>query len=398
MIDEYTLAFIREHSDDDVRQLALQATRYPGVDMHVVATQIEGRRLAASKLPTWAAIDGIVYPVRLSMEQCSSEVTARYKASLVSGKRLADLTGGFGIDCSYMADRFAEATYIERNEELCSIARHNFSLLGKTIIVIHGDSEAQLAALESYDWIFLDPARRDGAGHKVVALSDCEPDVSRLEHRLLQRASRVMVKCSPMLDISQALRELQSVSEVHVVSVGNECKELLLILGGNTGGKVQIRTVNFHGKLTQAFDYTLDEEQEACCSYTATVGRYLYESNSSLMKAGCFRLPAARWGLHKLHPNTHLYTSDTLVREFPGRVFEVKEIGGFSKNELRHLTAQLKKANITVRNFPERPEVLRKRLKLTDGGDAYLFATTLSDERRVIISCVKANGDGISTN
>ena len=390
MIDEHTLAFIREHTGDDVRQLALQAARYPLVDMRVAATQIEGRRLAAAKLPAWAATDGVMYPVRLSMEQCSSEATARYKASLVGGSRLADLTGGFGIDCSYMSSRFGEATYIERNEELCRIARHNFGLLGLPIRVVNGNSAEVLPSMPVQDWIFLDPARRDGVGNKVVALSDCEPDVCQLEKLLLQKAVRVMVKCSPMLDISLAISQLTSVREVHVVSVGNECKELLLILGGTTGHGIEVRTVNFQGSGVQTFDYALEEEQAASCSYTSTVGRYLYEPNSSMMKAGCFRLPAGRYGLQKLHRNTHLYTSDTLVPDFPGRVFEVKNIDGFGKNELKLLSSELKKANIAVRNFPERPEALRKRLKLADGGDVYLFATTLADEKRVIIRCVKA--------
>ena len=390
MIDEHTLAFIREHTGDDVRQLALQAARYPLVDMRVAATQIEGRRLAAAKLPAWAATDGVMYPVRLSMEQCSSEATARYKASLVGGSRLADLTGGFGIDCSYMSERFDEATYIERNEELCRIARHNFGLLGLPIRVVNGNSAEVLPSMPVQDWIFLDPARRDGVGNKVVALSDCEPDVCQLEKLLLQKAVRVMVKCSPMLDISLAISQLASVREVHVVSVGNECKELLLILGGTTGHGIEVRTVNFQGSGVQTFDYALEEEQAASCSYTSTVGRYLYEPNSSMMKAGCFRLPAGRYGLQKLHRNTHLYTSDTLVPDFPGRVFEVKNIDGFGKNELKLLSSELKKANIAVRNFPERPEALRKHLKLSDGGDVYLFATTLADEKRVIIRCVKA--------
>jgi 16S rRNA G966 N2-methylase RsmD len=390
MIDEHTLAFIREHTGDDVRQLALQAARYPLVDMRVAATQIEGRRLAAAKLPAWAATDGVMYPVRLSMEQCSSEATARYKASLVGGSRLADLTGGFGIDCSYMSERFDEATYIERNEELCRIARHNFGLLGLPIRVVNGNSAEVLPSMPVQDWIFLDPARRDGVGNKVVALSDCEPDVCQLEKLLLQKAARVMVKCSPMLDISLAISQLASVREVHVVSVGNECKELLLILGGTTAHGIEVRTVNFQGSGVQTFDYALEEEQAASCSYTSTVGRYLYEPNSSMMKAGCFRLPAGRYGLQKLHRNTHLYTSDTLVPDFPGRVFEVKNIDGFGKNELKLLSSELKKANIAVRNFPERPEALRKRLKLADGGDVYLFATTLADEKRVIIRCVKA--------
>ena len=385
MIDEHTQAFIREHATDDVRTLALQAARYPQVDMRVAATQIEGRRIAATKLPAWAATDGLVYPVRLSMEQCSSEVTARYKASLIEGQRLADLTGGFGIDCSYMSDRFAATTYIERNEELCRIATHNFALLGKSITVVHGNSTDLLATLPPHDWIFVDPARRDGVGNKVVALADCEPDVSSLESLLLQKAPHVMIKCSPMLDISQALRELHTVSEVHVVSVNNECKELLLILDGTATHEPTIHTVNFHGGHTQIFHYTAADEAAAQCPYTATVERYLYEPNSSLMKAGCFRLPAQRWGLKKLHRNTHLYSSDTLVGEFPGRIFEVTDVDGFGKSELKRLSSELKKANLAVRNFPERPEVLRKRLKLSDGGDTYLFATTLDDEKKVII-------------
>lgn len=384
MIDPQTAAFIREHSHDNVHALSLQAARYPQVDMRVAATQIEGRRIATTKLPAWAAVDGVIYPVRLSMEQCSSEVTARYKASLVQGHKIADLTGGFGIDCSYLSDRFERTTYIERNEELCRIARHNFTLMGLDIRVINGNSTEILPSLPHQDWIFIDPARRDGAGKKVVALSDCEPDVCQLEELLLEKATQVMIKCSPMLDITLAMHQLRSVSEVHVVSVSGECKELLLILSSDTH-KPRITTVNFQGKHVQTFAYMPEEEQEASCSYTATLERYLYEPNSSMMKAGCFRLPALRYGFHKLHRNTHLYTSDSLVPDFPGRVFEVKNIDGFGKNELKRLSSELKKANISVRNFPERPEALRKRLKMSDGGDAYLFATTLADDKKVII-------------
>ena len=389
MIDEHTLAFIREHTGDDVRQLALQAARYPLVDMRVAATQIEGRRLAAAKLPAWAATDGVMYPVRLSMEQCSSEATARYKASLVGGSRLADLTGGFGIDCSSMSERFDEATYIERNEELCRIARHNFGLLGLPIRVVNGNSAEVLPSMPVQDWIFLDPARRDGVGNKVVALSDCEPDVCQLEKLLLQKAVRVMVKCSPMLDISLAISQLTSVREVHVVSVGNECKELLLILGGTTGRGIEVRTVNFQGGGVQTFGYALEEEQEAGCSYTNTIGRYLYEPNSSVMKAGCFRLIGKEWGVHKLHPNTHLYTSDSLMPDFPGRILEVKGMYGFSKSELKRLSSEISKANVVVRNFPSTTKELCKRLRLDDGGECFLYATTLADGERVIVVAEK---------
>ena len=388
MIDEATLAFIKEHRNDDVRNLALQAARYPEVDMRVAATQIEGRKLASAKLPTWAAVEGIVFPVRLSLEQCSSEVTARYKAGLVRGTHLADLTGGFGIDCSYMSDSFTEATYIERNEELCRIASHNFALLGKSIRVVNANSEEALASLPHQDWIFIDPARRDKAGNKVVSLSDCEPDVCQLESLLLQKATHVMVKCSPMLDISQAIRELRSVMEVHVVSVNNECKELLLILGEEGNEDMPIRTVNFHGDAVQEFAYSAAAESSASCHYASSMGRYLYEPNSALMKAGCYRLPAERYGLDKLHPNTHLYTSDSLVSDFPGRVFKVEGCYGFSKKELKALNCR--QANLAVRNFPEHVDTLRKRLRIGDGGDIYLFATTLHDESKVLVKCVKA--------
>ena len=387
MIDEATLAFIKEHCNDDVRGLALQATRYPQVDMRVAATQIEGRRMAVTKLPAWAAVEGIIYPVRLSMEQCSSEATARYKASLVEGTRLADLTGGFGIDCSYMAERFSEITYVERNAELCRIAEHNFALLGKAIRIVNADSEDTLAGLPLQDWIFVDPARRDRGGNKVVSLSDCEPDVCRLESLLLQRASRIMVKCSPMLDISLAMSELKSVNEVHVVAANNECKELLLVLGSEARGEVPIHAINLQGERTQRFVYTAQEEAGAVCHYTATLGNYLYEPNSALMKAGCYRLPAVRWGLSKLHRNTHLYTSDTLVSDFPGRVFKVERVCGFGKKELK--TLDCKKANLAVRNFPEHVDTLKKRLKISDGGSTYLFATTLDDDTRALVVCSK---------
>jgi 16S rRNA G966 N2-methylase RsmD len=322
------------------------------------------------------------------MEQCSSEPTALYKAAITKGGRLADLTGGFGIDCSYMSRGFREATDIYRNSILCNIAKENFTLLGLgNINIINGNSEDILPTLPKQDWIFIDPARRDKAGNKVVSLKDCTPDVCRLKPLLMQKATRMMIKCSPMLDISQAVRELQSVSEVHVVSVNNECKELLLILGG-AAVEGSIHTINYHGGEVQKFVYAASEEVAALCPYATSVARYLYEPNSSLMKAGCYRLPAQRYGLSKLHPNTHLYTSDTLVSDFPGRVFRVERVCGFGKKELK--TLGCKQANLAVRNFPERVDALQKRLKIQDGGSTYLFATTLQDESKALIVCTKA--------
>ena len=390
MLSQETKEFIAVHRNEDPRTLALQARRYPGVNIREAAVQIEGWQHAREKLPAWAATDGIIYPPRISMEQCSSEATALYKAALVKGGSIADLTGGFGIDCSYMARSFNKAYYIERSGLLCDIAKWNFGQLGlEHIGIINGNSEDILPTLPALDWIFIDPARRDKAGNKVVSLSDCEPDVCQLESLLLQKAAHVMVKCSPMLDISQAIRELHSVVEVHVVSVSNECKELLLILGREEKENIPIRPVNFHGDAAQEFAYSTAEEAGASCHYASAMGRYLYEPNSSLMKAGCYRLPAQRFGLNKLHPNTHLYTSDTLVSDFPGRIFQVERVCGFSKKELKILDC--KKANLAVRNFPERVDALQKRLKIGDGGSTYLFATTLNDESKVLVVCTKAH-------
>lgn len=388
MINKATQDFIVEHDGDDVHLLALQAGRYPKIDMRVAATQIEGRKIARNKLPAWAAVEGLVYPMRISMEQCSSEHTARYKASLVQGDRLADLTGGFGIDCSYMSERFTHTTYMERNEELCRIAAHNFSLLDKKIQVCQGDCEQLLNSLPEQDWIFIDPARRGRGGNKMVALSDCEPDVCLLEPLLMQKSRRVMIKCSPMLDISLAISQLHAVAEVHVVSVNNECKELLLMLDREQQAKdINVHTINIQGNCMQCFNYLAQAETEAICSYTAQLGQYLYEPNSALMKAGCYRLPAQRYGLSKLHRNTHLYTADTLISDFPGRVFKVERTCQPNMKALKELDCR--QANIAVRNFPERADTLQKRFKIRDGGTTYLFATTLNDESKTLIVCTK---------
>ena len=388
MLDTATREFIAAHRNDDVRTLALQAKRYPTVDIREAVTQIEGWQQAREKLPAWQAVEGIIYPPKISMEQCSSEHTAKYKSALVSGKRFADLTGGFGIDFSYIVRGFGEAFYIERNERLCEIAKANFSLLGLSqATVINGNSEEQLATLPQLDWIFIDPARRDGDGRKVVALSDCEPNVVELEEALLSKAQRVMIKCSPMLDITMACRQLKSVSAVHIVAVNNECKELLFILDSNKAGT--IHCVNILKEGTQEFTFTQDEEQSSTATFSNNIGNYLYEPNSSIQKAGCHNTLSQRLGLKKLHPNSQLYTANEHILHFPGRIFEVVEVFGFSKADIKKVQS-LQKANITVRNFPENVQLLRKRLKLADGGDNYIFATTLSDGNKVLVLCKKA--------
>lgn len=390
MLSTETKEFIKAHRLDDPRKLALQAARYHGVDMREALVQIEGWQQAREKLPAWAAVEGILFPPRISMEQCSSEPAAKFKASLLAGERFADLTGGFGIDFSYMSRGFSEAFYVERNERLCAIARENFDLLGmKNAKVMNGECEELLASLPQLDWMFLDPARRDGDGRKVVALGDCQPDVVALEEQLLAKAAKVMVKCSPMLDITQACRELRNVEAVYVVSVNNECKELLFVLGSRAAD-IPVHCVDLRGGTAALFSYKMGEEQTATCRLAAGIQGYIYEPGAALQKAGCTNSLSERLGLLKLHPNSQLYTSDSLLSDFPGRVFKVVEVLGFSKADLKKVQS-LQKANITVRNFPESVPQLRKRLKLADGGDTYIFATTLSQGCKALLLCRKAD-------
>lgn len=387
-----TLAFIDSHRGDDVRTLALQAKKYPAVDMAEAVVQIAGYQIAEKKVPLWAQTAGIRYPQHLSMEQCSSEVTARYKASLVSGDTLTDLTAGWGVDCSFLARNFRCADYVERQETLCRIAAHNFPLLGLPHVRIHcADAVEYLQSMEPVDCLFLDPARRDSHGGKTVAIAECEPDVCRLEPLLVEKGKTVMIKLSPMLDMASALRDLQYVRRIHVVSVNNECKELIILLRKAPDeeeaaeGEVIIsceQVVN--NSVHQHFQFTFSEEKSAGCPLAESVGNYLYEPGAALLKAGPYRLLATRYGVEKLHPNSHLYTSSGLV-DFPGRRFRVTAVSGFGKKDLKVLLEGVEKANLTVRNFPSSVAELRKKLKLKEGGDTYLFATTLASGEKVLI-------------
>ncbi|MBS5639525.1 MAG: SAM-dependent methyltransferase [Bacteroides sp.] len=356
-ISPETQLFIREHSSDDVRTLALQAKKYPDINMPTAITQIAGRQVAAEKIPSWREIEEIWYPKHLSLEQCSSEITARYKARLFQGDSLTDLTGGFGIDCSFLATGFKSATYVERQEELCEIAAHNFPILNLNHINVRNeDGVAYLQTMSPVDCIFLDPARRNEHGGKTV------------------------------------LKELKHTQEVHILSVNNECKELLILLGQTSPAEITIHCVNLFTKGTQEeqhFVFTREQEQRSQCTYTDSLGDYLYEPNASLLKAGAFRSIAAAYPVRKLHPNSHLYTSDTFIENFPGRIFRIVNQCSFNKKEVKENLADLKKANVTVRNFPATVAELRKRLHLTEGGDTYLFASTLNNGQKVIIRCEK---------
>lgn len=392
-----TLQFIRAHRTEDVRTLALQARKYPQVDMAAAVVQIAGWQIAEKKVPLWAQTEGIRYPAHLSMEQCSSEITARYKASWLKGDTMADLTGGLGVDCSFLARNFQRVDYVERQEVLCELARHNFPLLGLPQVTVHeADGVDYLQQMEPVDCLFLDPARRDSQGGKTVAIADCEPDVQKLEPLLVEKGCTVVVKLSPMLDIFSSLRELKYIRQIHVVAVNNECKELLVVLqkseksASEASEEVWIsceQAVN--NFLTEPFVFTYAQEKEARCPLAEEVGNYLYEPGAALLKAGPYRLLGARFGLQKLHVNSHLYTSEALV-DFPGRRFRVLEVSGFGKKELKQMLQGVDKANLTVRNFPASVAELRKKWKLKEGGDVYLFATTLEGDRHVVIKCVKA--------
>lgn len=398
-----TLLFIEEHKEDDTRTLALQGKKYPSIDMAAAVTQIAGRQAAARKIPSWHRVAGLYYPQHLSMEQCSSEATAAYKASLLKGESFADLTGGFGIDCAFISRNFRRADYVERQKELCELARHNFPLLGlEHIRVHHQDGVEYLKAMQPVDCLFLDPARRDEHGRKTVVISDCEPDIGALEPLLVDKARTVMIKLSPMLDLSLALNELKTVAEVHVVALNNECKELLLILRKPSADvshpsaavpspslcapplRIHCEHLTANGE-RQHYVFTPEAEKTAACSLANEMGDYLYEPNAAILKAGAFRSLANSYQVDKLHVNSHLYTSSTFVSDFPGRRFRVEAVSGFGKKELKAFLAGMDRANITVRNFPLPVAELRKRLKLKEGGEEYIFATTLSDERKVLV-------------
>ena len=510
IMNQATLDFIRQHQDDDVRQLAFLGSKYPEVDMPFALDQIRGRKMARVKLPRWASIDGIIYPPHISMEQCSSEQTALYKAELAArllglspsssengeekekesenasnlhlseicefaGKGavdsefakneatyekqqilteskenvneikeephegdfseeigFVDLTGGFGVDFSYIAFRLGvKSMYVERQAHLCEAAKENFGRLGlKNAIVKNGDgievlhsfaSKKEAAASDSLGitedqsqsllktnlglkLIFIDPARRDDAGNKVVSLKDCTPDVTLLQEEMLSKADYVIIKLSPMLDWHRAVSELNCVQEVHIISVNNECKELLLVLSARNMGGMEASSAD--GEVKHAGNlriYCVNDAQSFVCDEldmesssvkiapsTLEEMQYLYEPNASLMKAGCFGVLSGRYDARMLSKNSHLFVSREPIAAFPGRSFRIIAVSSFNKKELKRHLSGITKANIATRNFPLSVAELRKRLKLKDGGETYIFATTLSDESHVLVITEKA--------
>ena len=442
--------FISTYRKEDVRRLALQAAKFPDVDMPFALDQIAGWQAARRKLPSWAAVDGLVYPPHISMEQCSSEATARYKRSEegrwkneesntlegmdkglkenavfdssffhLPSSLLIDLTGGFGVDFSFLSRGFSRAVYVERQPHLCDVARKNFALLGlDNAEVVCGDGVEYLQTIDHAAMIYLDPARRDSHGGRTYAISDCTPDVLSLLPTLLSKADRVMVKLSPMLDWHETVRSLNAVcpdcvAEVHIVSVCNECKEMLVVMTKHTHAPLTVHCANLSGegrvkneesntafsfcplsnpsKVLDSSIFPLNSSLPFDSSFFPLPSSLsLYEPNASIMKAGCFSQLCERYGVRAVGRNSHLFVSDEAVDDFPGRRFRILATSSMNKKEIKKALSGIDSANITVRNFPLSVAELRKRLKLKDGGDTYIFATTVGADKRLLIICKKA--------
>lgn len=413
-----TAEFIREYRERDIRQLALQANRFPDVDMPYALDQIQGWQIARRKLPKWAACDGVIFPPHLSMEQCSSEPTAQYKLNLAmewttlnselstqncrrqqfktqnskfkTSTRMTDLTGGFGVDFSFTSCAFAAATYVERNEQLCHIVEHNLPLLGlNNATVVCADAVEYLSTVEPQTMLFLDPARRDEHGAKTVMLADCTPDVVQLLPKLLEKSRFTMLKLSPMLDWHKAVDDLQgAVREVHIVSVGGECKELLLVLSTVVESELKVYCADLStaSDTSSIFVYTPGSSASVVNSKLKTQNsKFVHEPNASIMKAGCFDELAAAYGVSPVSRNSHLFLSDEPIEGFPGRSFVVERVTTMNKGELRKALVGIEKANIATRNFPLTVAELRKRLKIKDGGDVYIFATTTAEGEHLLL-------------
>ena len=379
--------FIQEHLQEDLTKLILKGSSFEDVTVQELATQISGLKRAEKKLPTWFKTEGILFPPNLNLEQTSSEITAKYKSELLTGKVLVDLTGGFGIDDFYFSKSFNKVIHCELNNELSALASHNFQVLNAiNVETFSGDGLSYIEnSSEKIDWIYIDPARRGDHGGKVFLLEQCTPNVPLNLKLLFNRSENILIKTSPLLDLSLGIDELRKVVEVHIVAVNNEVKELLWILNRNISNEIKIKTVNITKQGTELLNGIFGEDQ-------ANIGfelpkNYLYEPNAAIMKSGLFKTLAEETETFKLHSNSHLFTSDQLMT-FPGRSFEILQTLPYHKKTLKK-ALKLKKANITTRNFPRSVTEIRKELKLEDGGSDYLFFTTDLNEDKIVLVCKK---------
>lgn len=463
IMNDKTREFVAMHRDEDVRELALKAKRVDGLDLPLALDQIAGWQIASKKLPQWASCEGIVYPPHISMEQCSSQFTAQYKSeitqtllvpsatvharvsdsaesdmqtaksalhlsdsaesdtqeaktglrmsdsgesdTLVAKRAMVDLTGGFGVDFSYLARGFSQATYVERQRHLCELAEHNMAALGlDQARIVCGDGVEYLSQMDPVDFIYLDPARRDEHGSRTYAIEDCTPNVLELRDLLLAKSRFTLVKLSPMLDWRKAVVDFDgAVREVHIVATGNECKELLLVLGrpAQANARDSVDGVGSYRRLAPHVFCVNDDQRIDYDSAKYTQGlriggkplpdakRYLYEPNASIMKAGCFDLVEERFGVTQIGPSSHLFVSEQQIADFPGRGFTIEAVGSMNKKDTKRLLNGMKQANIAVRNFPLTAPQLRKKLKLADGGTVYLFGTTMQGGGHVLLRTSK---------
>ena len=382
-------SFIQEHEGDEPGDLMLKASQYPDIPMREAVAQIQARQKARHKFPEWYQLEGVVFPPVLSVEQASSEATARFKAKLLNGEHLLDLTGGMGVDAYYLGQSFRKVEYVEQQQGLAEIAQHNFSQFNADHIRVHqAEATSFLESLaHPVDCIYLDPARRDEHARKVFRLEDCSPDVVALKDKLLAKSNRVFIKTAPLLDISAALAELQEVSRVWVIAVRQEVKEVLYLLEREPIQEPVITAVHLQGEGERTFTFSQIEEASASVQY-AEPDKYIYEPNAAILKAGAFKSIAQRFEVKKLHPNSHLYTSKPLIEDFPGRIFQLQAISKYNRKALKKILSE-GKANISTRNFPDSVQQIRKKTGLKDGGDAYVFATTGPDNDRILLICGK---------
>lgn len=375
--------FIHDHEHEDEKKLLLKYKEIFGIPFHHIAAQLNGRKKARTKIPTYYNQLGIIYPPVVNLEQSSSEETARYKSELISRINIADLTGGFGIDSYFFSRKAKQVFYIEPNTELFNIAKHNHSQLHATNIHHNNTTAEEFLnnTTDKLDVIYLDPSRRAQGNQRTHALADTEPNVLNLSEQLFNRANTIIIKASPMLDIPLVLSELNFVKDVHVVAVLNECKELLFICEKGYTGEATIHAINLKSNHPE-FSFSFSEEKNAVAPFTEP-DVYIYEPNAAILKAGAFRLIANRYQLNKLHPSTHLYTLATLKSDFPGRVFKIKSI---IKPETVDLVLPDRKANVIVRNYSTSPDVLKKKLRIHDGGEDYVLAFSTPKKKHCVLA------------
>lgn len=379
--------FISKNIGAPISKLALQKNPFPETDWILILNQIEAKMKAKEKLPAWFSTQNIIYPGKISVEQTSSEKTAAYKASLIEGKSLIDLTGGFGVDDYYFSKKFKTIAHCEINEELSAIVKHNFDQLKVENCTFYtGDSTNFLNnSNKKWDWIYIDPSRRNDAKGKVFMLKDCLPNVPESLDFYFEKTDSILIKTAPLLDISAGLSELKFVKNIHIVALENEVKELLFEIHNNYKGVITIKTANILKDKIETFEYILGNQPEYTSYHLPQ--KFLYEPNSAIMKSGGFDEISTSFGISKLHKHSHLYTSEELI-DFPGRSFEIEKVISYGKNDMKAALLN-QQANVTTRNFPETVESIRKKWKIKNGGNLYCFFTTDKNDNKIVLICRK---------